>query len=90
MSIKSFRHKGLKRLFEDDDRRGVLAGQADKIRDVLAAVDAAEEPGDVSLFPGWRLHPEAGPQRVLERHHHRKLARRLPFRRGRRFRCRSH
>jgi len=56
MPIRSFRHKGLRRLFEDDDRCGVPVGQAQKIADVLAALDTAQEPGDVGLFPGWRLH----------------------------------
>jgi proteic killer suppression protein len=56
MSIRRFRHRGLKRLFEDDDPRGVPASQARKLADVLAALDTAEEPGDVGLFPGWRLH----------------------------------
>jgi proteic killer suppression protein len=56
MSIRRFRHRGLKRLFEDDDPRGVPAGQARKLADVLAALDTAEKPGDVGLFPGWRLH----------------------------------
>ena len=60
MPIKNFRHKGLKRLFEDDDRRSVSAGQAQKIADVLAALDTAEEPDEVSLFPGWRLHTLRG------------------------------
>lgn len=50
MSIRSFRHKGLKRLFEDDDLRGVPAGQARKLADVLAALDTAEEPGG-----NWRV-----------------------------------
>jgi proteic killer suppression protein len=56
MSIRRFRHRGLKRLFEDDDPRGVPAGQVRKLADVLAALDTAEKPGDVGLFPGWRLH----------------------------------
>jgi toxin HigB-1 len=60
MPIRSFRHKGLKRLFENDDRRGVSAGQAQKISDVLAALDTAEGPGDMGLFPGWHLHPLKG------------------------------
>lgn len=60
MPIKSFRHRGLKRLFEEDDRRGVPAAQAAKIADVLAAIDTAEKPGDIGLFPGWRLHPLKG------------------------------
>jgi toxin HigB-1 len=60
MPIKSFRHRGLKRLFEEDDRRGVPAAHAAKIADVLAAIDTAEKPGDIGLFPGWRLHPLKG------------------------------
>ena len=60
VSIRSFRHKGLKRLFEDDDPRGVPAGQSRKLADVLAALDTAEAPGDVGLFPGWRLHSLKG------------------------------
>jgi len=27
---------------------------------VLGALDTAEEPGEVGLFPGWRLHPLRG------------------------------
>jgi proteic killer suppression protein len=58
--IKSFRHKGLRRLFENDDRRGIPAGLVERIIDVLAALDTAQAPGEVSLFPGWRLHPLKG------------------------------
>ena len=58
--IKSFKHKGLKRLFERNQSQGVPAAVAQKILDVLAALDTAEEPGDVGLFPGWRLHPLKG------------------------------
>ena len=36
------------------------AGQTRKLADVLAALGTAEEPGDVGLFPGWRLHPLKG------------------------------
>ena len=31
MPIQSFRHKGLKRLFEDDDTRALSAGSVDKL-----------------------------------------------------------
>ena len=60
MSIRTFRHKGLKRLFEDGNAKGVLPSLADKIGDILAAIDAAVEIEVVSLFPGWRLHPLKG------------------------------
>ena len=32
--IRSIRHKGLKRLYEDDDQRGVLAEHVAKLRDL--------------------------------------------------------
>ena len=56
MAIRTFRHKGLKRLFENDDARRIPANFVEKLRDMLAAIDAAIAVEDVGLFPGWRLH----------------------------------
>jgi len=60
MPIQSFRHRGLQRLFEDGDARGLPAGQRQKLLDVLAALDTAKSPSEVGLFPGWGLHPLKG------------------------------
>ena len=60
MAIRSFRHKGLKRLYEVGERRDVPASLAEKIADVLLAIDEAQRPQDVGLFPGWRVHPLKG------------------------------
>jgi toxin HigB-1 len=60
VSIASIRHKGLRRLWEDGDRRGVPAQSADKIRRILAVLNRVTEPGDMAAFPGWRLHPLKG------------------------------
>jgi toxin HigB-1 len=57
--IRSIRHKGLKRLFEDDDPRGVTSQHASKLRDVLARLDAAGAVADMDL-PGFRLHSLKG------------------------------
>ena len=57
--IRSIRHKGLKRLYEDDDPRGVIAEHAPKLRDILARMDAAVSAADMNL-PGFRLHPLKG------------------------------
>ena len=57
--IRRFRHRGLRRLFEDDDARGLNAQQADKIRRILARLSRASEPKHMDL-PGWRLHPLKG------------------------------
>ena len=56
MSIESFRHKALKRFYTVDDQRGLPAAQVEKIRDILTALQEAQEPSDIGLFPGWRLH----------------------------------
>ena len=57
--IQSLRHKGLRRLHEDDDPRGVLAEHAEKLRDILARLDAARKVEDMDL-PGFRLHALKG------------------------------
>ena len=57
--IRSIRHKGLRRLYKDDDPRGVPGEQAAKLRDILARLDAASSPADMDL-PGFRLHPLKG------------------------------
>jgi len=56
--IRSFRHRGLERLYEGDDRR-VRADQRERIRDVLFHLDQARTPRDLDL-PGYRLHPLRG------------------------------
>jgi proteic killer suppression protein len=57
--IQSFRHKGLKRLYADDDPRGVTQEHAEKLRDILARLDAAGATEDMDL-PGFRLHALKG------------------------------
>ncbi len=57
--IRSIRHKGLKRLYEDDDPRGVIVEHAEKLRDILVRLDAAGDVSDMDL-PGFRLHPLKG------------------------------
>ena len=57
--IRSIRHKGLKRLHEDDDPRGVMADHADKLRDILVRLDASGNASDMDV-PGFRLHPKKG------------------------------
>jgi len=57
--IRSIRHKGLKRLHEDDDPRGVIGQHVEKLRDILARLDATGAVADMDL-PGFRLHPLKG------------------------------
>jgi len=57
--IRSIRHKGLKRLYEDDDPRGVMREHTAKLRDILARLDAAGSAADMDM-PGFRLHQLKG------------------------------
>jgi toxin HigB-1 len=57
--IRSFRHRGLKRLFEHDDRSKVDAQDADKLARILARLQRSRVPQDMAA-PGFRLHPLKG------------------------------
>jgi proteic killer suppression protein len=60
MAVKSIRHRGLRRLWERDDPRGVPAHSADKLRRMLAAINRTSEPTKLHAMPGWRLHRLTG------------------------------
>jgi proteic killer suppression protein len=60
MAIQSFRHKGLRWLFRDDDARGVRADQVKRLRRLLAQLDSAQTLDDLRRFPGGRLHELKG------------------------------
>ena len=57
--IESFRHKGLKRLFENDYRKGVGAEHVRKIENILGLLDAAQKVEEMNL-PTFRLHQLTG------------------------------
>jgi proteic killer suppression protein len=57
--IKSFRHKGLKKLFENGDRKGVPQDLAPRILRMLDVLDAAKDINDLNL-PGFDLHELKG------------------------------
>ncbi len=60
--IKSFRHKGLRRLFEAGSTAGVQASHAKRLRLQLAALDTARTIDDMNV-PGFALHPLKGAMR---------------------------
>ncbi|MGB9233085.1 MAG: type II toxin-antitoxin system RelE/ParE family toxin [Terriglobales bacterium] len=57
--MRSFKHRGLKQLYEDDDRRGIRPDLIEDVEDVLARLDKAETPQAMNL-PGYRLHALKG------------------------------
>lgn len=56
MHLASFRHKGLRRFYLEDDRKGVSPALQDKLRKLLFAMETAQNLEQVGLFPGWKLH----------------------------------
>jgi len=57
--IVSFRHKGLKRLYEQDDARGIRTDLAPRVRVILNQLDQAQTIDDMSMI-SFRLHPLKG------------------------------
>ena len=57
--IRRFRHRGLKRLYEQGNRRELNPQHADTIARILARLDEATRPEHLNL-PGFRLHPLKG------------------------------
>ncbi|EBP9405898.1 Killer protein, partial [Salmonella enterica] len=57
--IKSFKHKGLKQLFEKGITSGVPAQDAERINDRLQAIDVANEIGELNRQI-YKLHPLKG------------------------------
>ena len=53
--IRTFRHKGLERLFKTGSKAGIQPAHATRLRLQLAKLDGAKAPDDMAL-PGWRLH----------------------------------
>ena len=57
--IESFRHKGLKKFYEEDDSRKLPPAMVERIRDILTALDAALAVEELNR-PSFRLHPLKG------------------------------
>ncbi len=57
--IKRFRHKGLEGFYSTGNKAGIQAKHIERLRLILARLDAANEPRDMNL-PGLRLHKLKG------------------------------
>ena len=57
--IESFRHRCLKALYDGRTARWVAPEHAQRLRDILAALDSSRGPEGVNL-PGFRLHELKG------------------------------
>lgn len=60
MRVRSIRHRGLRRLIEQNDPREIRPDQQRRVRRILAALIAASSIDEVQGPPGWRIHQLSG------------------------------
>lgn len=59
MTIKTFKHKGLRDFFESGSKAGIKAAHANRIRRILDRLNASTEVKDMNA-PGYDFHPLKG------------------------------
>jgi toxin HigB-1 len=57
--IQSFKHRGLKRLYERDDKSKIRPDHLRRVEDILSRLDASRTISEMD-WPGWGLHPLKG------------------------------
>ena len=57
--IGSFKHRGLKRLYEREDRSGIRTDLLETVERILSVLDNAVTPQALNI-PRYRLHPLKG------------------------------
>jgi proteic killer suppression protein len=56
VTVRSIVHKGLKRLYLEDDPKGVPGDAAGKLRRMLAFLDDIEDQDELRNLPSWDAH----------------------------------
>ncbi len=56
MRVRSIAHKGLRRLYEENSSKGLIADTVDKFRKMLTFLDAMENPEELRVLPLWKAH----------------------------------
>ncbi|HEU5407401.1 MAG TPA: type II toxin-antitoxin system RelE/ParE family toxin [Nitrospira sp.] len=63
--IRNFIHKGLKRLYEEGSTRGVPPDTVDKLRKMLAYLDAIESSEELRALTAWKAHMLTGDRKGI-------------------------
>ena len=56
MEVRSIAHKGLRHLYDGNSSKSVSADTVDKLRKILAFLDAMQEPQELRALPLWKAH----------------------------------
>jgi proteic killer suppression protein len=57
--IETIKHKGLRHLYEKNDRSGIRPDLVEKVQKILSLLEAANHPQEIAL-PMFRFHPLTG------------------------------
>jgi toxin HigB-1 len=60
VKIRSFAHKGMRRLYGEDSVRGIPPDAAAKLRKMLAFLDNMQDPEELHSLPAWKAHTLTG------------------------------
>ena len=60
MKIRSFVHKGLKRLYLEDSAKGLPPDAVEKLRAMLTLLQDMKDPETLRVFPLWKAHQLTG------------------------------
>ena len=60
MKVRSFVHKGLKRLYLEDRTQDLPPDSVDKLRKMLAFLEDLGDPEELRSLPVWRAHTLTG------------------------------
>ena len=60
MNIRNFVHKGLKRLYVEDNPKGLPPDAVGKIRAMLTFLQDMQDPEKLRAFPLWKAHQLTG------------------------------
>lgn len=63
--IKSWKHKGLQKLYEKNDASGVLAKDVDRLKIRLLVLDEATSVDEFRNYPNFRIHPLKGDRKNI-------------------------
>ena len=60
MIIRTVKHRGLRRLIEDDNASGLHAQSVNKIRKIIAFLQDMERQEELYSIPSWKAHQLTG------------------------------
>jgi len=60
VKIRSFAHKGLRKLYLEDSAKGLPSAAVDKLRAMLTFLQDMRDPEKLRAFPLWKAHQLAG------------------------------